>query len=94
MRRQDVDKPWVKKLVAAFQHDNVKEFIDKRFKGAVIAGWKDLRYPKRQRPRSRDFCSVAFCILRWIDSILEMATPAGLEPATYCLEGNCSIQLS
>ncbi|CUX16382.1 conserved hypothetical protein [Agrobacterium deltaense Zutra 3/1] len=23
-----------------------------------------------------------------------MATPAGLEPATYCLEGSCSIQLS
>ncbi len=24
----------------------------------------------------------------------KMACPAGLEPATYCLEGNCSIQLS
>ena len=23
-----------------------------------------------------------------------MATPAGLEPATYCLEGSCSIRLS
>ena len=23
-----------------------------------------------------------------------MAHPAGLEPATYCLEGSCSIQLS
>jgi len=23
-----------------------------------------------------------------------VATPAGLEPATYCLEGSCSIQLS
>ena len=23
-----------------------------------------------------------------------MAIPAGLEPATYCLEGSCSIQLS
>jgi hypothetical protein len=23
-----------------------------------------------------------------------MATPAGLEPATTCLEGRCSIQLS
>ncbi len=39
VRRQDVDKPWVKTLVAAFQQDNVKDFIDKRFKGAVIAGW-------------------------------------------------------
>ena len=24
----------------------------------------------------------------------KMARPAGLEPATYCLEGSCSIQLS
>jgi D-methionine transport system substrate-binding protein len=39
VRRQDVDKPWVEQLVAAFQSPNVKEFIDKRFKGAVIAGW-------------------------------------------------------
>jgi D-methionine transport system substrate-binding protein len=39
VRRQDVDKPWVKTLVAAFQSPNVKEFIDKRFKGAVLAGW-------------------------------------------------------
>ena len=23
-----------------------------------------------------------------------MAIPAGLEPATYCLEGSCSIRLS
>ena len=23
-----------------------------------------------------------------------LATPAGLEPATYCLEGSCSIRLS
>ena len=26
--------------------------------------------------------------------VLILARPAGLEPATYCLEGNCSIQLS
>ena len=39
VRRQDVDKPWVKQLVAAFQSPNVKEFIDKRFKGAVLPGW-------------------------------------------------------
>lgn len=38
VRGQEVDKPWVKTLVAAFQQDNVKEFVDKRFKGAVIAG--------------------------------------------------------
>ena len=24
----------------------------------------------------------------------ELATPAGFEPATYCLEGSCSIRLS
>jgi D-methionine transport system substrate-binding protein len=39
VRRQDIDKLWVKQLVAAFQAPNIKEFIDKRFKGAVIAGW-------------------------------------------------------
>lgn len=39
VRRQDIDKPWVKTLVAAFQAPNVKEFIEKRFKGAMIAGW-------------------------------------------------------
>jgi D-methionine transport system substrate-binding protein len=39
VRHQDVDKPWVKKLVAAFQSPDVKEFIEKRFKGAVLAGW-------------------------------------------------------
>lgn len=26
--------------------------------------------------------------------VLILACPAGFEPATYCLEGNCSIQLS
>ena len=26
--------------------------------------------------------------------VFMLACPAGLEPATYCLEGNCSIQLS
>jgi D-methionine transport system substrate-binding protein len=39
VRRQDIDKPWVKQLVAAFQSPNIQEFIDTRFKGAVIAGW-------------------------------------------------------
>ncbi len=27
-------------------------------------------------------------------SEIEMAPPAGLEPTTFCLEGNCSIHLS
>ena len=30
----------------------------------------------------------------WRRVFLFLATPAGLEPATYCLEGSCSIQLS
>ena len=29
-----------------------------------------------------------------ISAAAEMATPAGIEPATSCLEGTCSIQLS
>lgn len=39
VRRQDVDKPWVKTLVAAYQQDNVRAFIDKTFNGAGLAGW-------------------------------------------------------
>jgi hypothetical protein len=30
----------------------------------------------------------------YLYEFIEMATPAGLEPATTCLEGRCSIQLS
>ena len=36
----------------------------------------------------------AIAMTKIIRIILVMAIPAGLEPATYCLEGSCSIQLS
>lgn len=39
VRAQDKDKPWVRTLVAAYQSDEVKEFINKRFPGAGFAGW-------------------------------------------------------
>ena len=31
---------------------------------------------------------------RTFEAFLYLACPAGFEPATYCLEGNCSIRLS
>jgi D-methionine transport system substrate-binding protein len=36
VRAQDKDKPWVKKLVAAYQSEDVRHFIDTQFKGAVV----------------------------------------------------------
>ncbi len=36
VRTQDKDKPWVKKLVAAYQSDDVRQFIKTTFKGAVV----------------------------------------------------------
>lgn len=39
VRRQDAEKPWVKTLVAAYQSDDVKAFIDTKFNGAGFAGW-------------------------------------------------------
>jgi D-methionine transport system substrate-binding protein len=36
VRAQDRDKPWVKKLVAAYESDDVRKFIDTQFKGAII----------------------------------------------------------
>jgi D-methionine transport system substrate-binding protein len=36
VRTQDKNKPWVKKLVAAYQSPEVRQFIDKEFKGAVV----------------------------------------------------------
>lgn len=35
-RRADKDKPWVKKLVAAYQSAEVREFIETKFKGSLI----------------------------------------------------------
>jgi D-methionine transport system substrate-binding protein len=36
VRAQDKDKPWVKKLVAAYQSDEVREFIKTQFKGSMV----------------------------------------------------------
>lgn len=39
VREQDKDKPWVAKLVKAYQSAEVKQFIQTEFKGSVIAGF-------------------------------------------------------
>jgi D-methionine transport system substrate-binding protein len=36
VRDQDRNKPWVKKLVAAYESDDVRKFIDTQFKGAIV----------------------------------------------------------
>ncbi|MBN3819631.1 MetQ/NlpA family lipoprotein [Paraburkholderia sp. Se-20369] len=36
VRAQDKDKPWVKKLVAAYESNDVRKFIDAKFGGAII----------------------------------------------------------
>jgi D-methionine transport system substrate-binding protein len=36
VRAQDKDKPWVKKLVAAYHTQEVREFINTQFKGAMV----------------------------------------------------------
>ncbi|KJK24492.1 dioxygenase [Burkholderiaceae bacterium 16] len=36
VRTQDKDKPWVKKLVAAYQSEEVKQFMKNEFKGAMV----------------------------------------------------------
>lgn len=39
VREADRDKPWVKDLVEAYHSPDVKEFVARTFKGAVLAGW-------------------------------------------------------
>lgn len=39
VREQDKDKPWVAKLVAAYQSEPVRQFIRNEFKGAVLVGF-------------------------------------------------------
>jgi len=39
VRAQDKDKPWVRKLVAAYESDDVRKFIETKFGGAVITSW-------------------------------------------------------
>lgn len=36
VRTQDKDKPWVKKLVAAYQSEEVRQFMKNEFKGAMV----------------------------------------------------------
>lgn len=40
VRTADKDKPWVKELAAAYQSPEVEAFLDRRFKGAIVPGWK------------------------------------------------------
>jgi D-methionine transport system substrate-binding protein len=39
VREVDRDKPWVKELMAAYHSDEVRAFIDEKFKGAYIPAW-------------------------------------------------------
>jgi D-methionine transport system substrate-binding protein len=39
IRAADRDKPWVAKLVAAYHSPEVKQFIEAKYSGAVIAAW-------------------------------------------------------
>ncbi len=36
VRRADKDKPWAKRLVAAYQSPEVKSFIESQFKGSLV----------------------------------------------------------
>ncbi len=39
VRAQDKDKPWVARLVKAYHSEEVRQFVQTEFKGAVLAGW-------------------------------------------------------
>ncbi|MFV3073635.1 MetQ/NlpA family ABC transporter substrate-binding protein [Niveispirillum fermenti] len=39
VREADKDKPWVKKLVAAYHSEPVKAYIEETFKGALVPAW-------------------------------------------------------
>jgi D-methionine transport system substrate-binding protein len=39
VREQDKDKPWVAKLVKAYQSEEIRKFIQTEFKGSVLAGF-------------------------------------------------------
>ncbi len=39
VREADKDKPWVAKLLKAYQSDDTRRFIQNEFKGAVLVGW-------------------------------------------------------
>ncbi|ACL60008.1 MetQ/NlpA family ABC transporter substrate-binding protein [Methylobacterium nodulans] len=39
VRSADKDKPWVKALVESYRSPEVKDFVEKTFKGAVLTSW-------------------------------------------------------
>ena len=39
VRAEDKDRPEFKTLVESYQNDEVKKFVDERYKGALICGW-------------------------------------------------------
>jgi D-methionine transport system substrate-binding protein len=39
VRSADQDKPWAKKLVAAYHSAEVKAFIEEKYKGSLIPAW-------------------------------------------------------
>jgi D-methionine transport system substrate-binding protein len=39
VREQDKDKPWVVKIVKAYQSEEIRKFVQSEFKGAVLAGF-------------------------------------------------------
>jgi D-methionine transport system substrate-binding protein len=39
VRADDKDKPWVKALVEAYRSPEVKQFVEQKFGGAVLASW-------------------------------------------------------
>lgn len=39
VREQDKDKPWVARLVKAYQSEEIRKFVQTEFKGSVIAGF-------------------------------------------------------
>ena len=39
VRKADADKPWVAKLLKVYQSDEIKQFIQERFKGAIVPAW-------------------------------------------------------
>ena len=39
VREEDKDKPWVKQLIDAYHSDQVRSFIESRFKGTYLATW-------------------------------------------------------
>ena len=39
VREEDKDKPWVKQLIEAYHSDQVKAFLETRFKGTYLPTW-------------------------------------------------------